>query len=129
MRQISHIPVNWLEVSKRRCPKHSYQIYIYLLFCNQTFCSSSKNATFATARTLNSLVCSFQWFASDNDYTNCVEITRVSLLSCNVIGQKKTKASCVLEIVLHSSSTLLFGGQKRSPEICLRSQAQKVSIE
>ena len=37
--------------------------------------------------------CSFQRFASDNDNTNCAEVTRLSVLSCNVIGQgKKTKA-------------------------------------
>ena len=33
--------------------------------------------------------CSFQRFASDNDYTKCAKITRLSLLSCNVIGRKK----------------------------------------
>ena len=47
--------------------------------------------------------CSFQRFASNNDYTNCAEITQLSLVSClcNVIGKKKkNKSSYVTEIVL-----------------------------
>ena len=126
MRQLAHI--NRLEVSKKRCPKHSTK-KIYLLVCNQTFCPSN-NATFARPQGILILWrftygCSFQRFASDNDNTNCAEITRLSVLSCNVIDKKKTKAVTSQKLFCSSvSQTLIFGGEKRPPEIRLRSQAK-----
>ena len=63
--------------------------------------------------------CSFQRLASDNDKTNCAEITRLSLLSRKVIGKKKQKQLCHRNRL----AARFFGEEKRPPEISLCSQA------
>ena len=55
------------------------------------------------------------------------KITRLSVLSCDVIGQeKKAKAVTSQKSFCSSvSQTLFFGGEKRPPEIRLRSQDRR----